>query len=105
MRRGGQRSSYLTPRQCVTAAAAGLHDWMSPEADATEGRESEGSRDRDKEKEKGENECGRKKVEKRKEGEGHGMRIIRPMIKIKQPFQNLRMQQVHNRKELVMKSP
>lgn len=36
MRRGGQRSSYLTLRQRVTAAA-GLHDWMSPEADATGG--------------------------------------------------------------------
>lgn len=35
---------------------------------------------------------------------GHGMRIIRMSIKIKQPFQNLWTQQVQNIKELVMKS-
>lgn len=71
-------------------AAAGLHDWMSPEADATgggrEGRECEGSRDRDKEKEEGGRKCGRKKAGKEK-GERHSLRIIRMMIKIKQPFQ------------------
>lgn len=57
--RGGHRSSYLTLHQCVpaAAAAAALHDWMSPEADATEGgrqrRKSEGSHDRNREKEEG----------------------------------------------------
>lgn len=36
IRRGGHRRSYLTLHQCViaAAAAAGLHDWMSPVADA-----------------------------------------------------------------------
>lgn len=42
---------------------------------------------------------------KRKKGGGHSIRIIRMMIKIKQPFQNLRMQHVQNINELVMKSP
>lgn len=42
---------------------------------------------------------------KKRGGGVHSIRIIRIMIKIKQPFQNLRMQQVQNINELVMKSP